>query len=128
MNLSCKHTVLQAEDGLLHFRWYERVGTGECKGAAQHDMILLPGEATFSKVLTPAHTHSVVPLQWFSCYGQPLTAHRLIYSQNTDTIAGGKRRCKRTHLHTELPSRQGQDALLLVSLCSLLLTLLSSAI
>ena len=70
MDPSCKHTVLQAEDGLLHFRWYERVGTGECKGAAQHDMILFPGEATFSKVLNLAHTHSVLPLHWCSCYGQ----------------------------------------------------------
>ncbi|KAL0020885.1 hypothetical protein WJX77_006881 [Trebouxia sp. C0004] len=40
----------QAEDGLLHFRWYERVGTSETKGSAQHDTIVFPGEATFTKV------------------------------------------------------------------------------
>ena len=41
---------MQAEDGLLHFRWYERVGTSETKGSAQHDTIIFPGEATFTKV------------------------------------------------------------------------------
>lgn len=40
----------QAEDGLLHFRWYERVGTSETKGSAQHDTIIFPREATFTKV------------------------------------------------------------------------------
>ncbi len=49
-DLSCIWFLLQAEDGLLHFRWYERVGTSETKGSAQHDTIVFPGEATFTKV------------------------------------------------------------------------------
>lgn len=40
----------QAADGLLHFRWYERTGASESKGPAQHDIIIFPGEATFTKV------------------------------------------------------------------------------
>lgn len=48
--LSCILFLVQAEDGLLHFRWYERVGTSQTKGSAQHDTIVFPGEATFTKV------------------------------------------------------------------------------
>ncbi len=51
--LSC---LAQAGDGLLHFRWYERVGANECRGSAQHDLIVFPGEATFSKVSTLRHS------------------------------------------------------------------------
>ena len=49
------HVVAQADDGLLHFRWFERVGAAEAKGDAQIDSIIFPGEATFSKVPTPAN-------------------------------------------------------------------------
>lgn len=44
----------QADDGLLHFLWFERVGASEARGAAQIDSIILPGEASYSKVRTSA--------------------------------------------------------------------------
>ncbi|DBA85473.1 TPA: hypothetical protein ACH3X2_000421 [Trebouxia sp. C0005] len=54
----------QAEDGLLHFRWYERVGTSETKGSAQHDTIVFPQEATFTKVASAGASARIYTLDF----------------------------------------------------------------
>ena len=45
---------LQAEDGLLHFQWYQRTGPTATVDAAEHDVIVFPGEANIIKVSAPS--------------------------------------------------------------------------
>lgn len=40
----------QDEVGLSHFCWYERDAAGAAAGEAEQDIVIIPGECTFSKV------------------------------------------------------------------------------
>ncbi|KAL3150071.1 hypothetical protein ABBQ38_013417 [Trebouxia sp. C0009 RCD-2024] len=56
----------QTDDGLLHLRWFERVGAAEAKGDAQIDSIIFPGEATFSKVASAGPSSRIYTLAFAS--------------------------------------------------------------
>ena len=42
--------VLQDEHGMTHLLWLERTGAGPVASEPETDVIVFPGEATFSKV------------------------------------------------------------------------------
>ncbi|KAL3143764.1 hypothetical protein ABBQ32_003595 [Trebouxia sp. C0010 RCD-2024] len=56
----------QTDEGLLHLRWFERVGAAEAKGDAQIDSIIFPGEATFSKVASAGLSSRIYTLAFAS--------------------------------------------------------------
>ncbi|KAL4853861.1 26S proteasome regulatory subunit RPN13 [Chlorella vulgaris] len=45
--------VCQDEVGLSHFCWYERDAAGAAAGEAEQDIVIIPGECTFSKIARP---------------------------------------------------------------------------